>query len=93
MYTKPTHRNIAVSLIQQWKKVCQVAGERTKATLTQKEKSLKENCNFEYKPRIDDENKTNLQQHKYLESGSKKPKKIPRELVDWVTQAHFHTCV
>ena len=29
--------------------------------------------------KIDDENKTNLQQHKYLESGSRKPNKIPRD--------------
>ena len=31
---------------------------------------------LEYKPRIDNENKTNLQQHKDLESGWRKPNKI-----------------
>ena len=77
MYTEPTHRDIAVNLIQQRKKECQVAEERTKARFTRKEKWFKENWNFEYKPRTD-ENKTNLQQHKDLESGSRKPNKIPR---------------
>ena len=71
--------DIAVHLIQQWKKVCQAAEERTKARFTQKEKWFKENWNFEYKARIDDENKTNLRQHKYLESGSRKPNKIRRD--------------
>ena len=71
--------DIAVHLIQQWKKECQAAEERTKARFTQKEKWFKENWNFEYKARIDDENKTNLRQHKYLESGSRKPNKIPRD--------------
>ena len=71
--------DIAVNLIQQRKKECQVAEERTKARFTQKEKWFKENWNFEYKPRIDDENKANLQQHKDLESGSRKPNKIPRD--------------
>ena len=37
-----------------------------------KKKWFKENWNFEYKPRIDNKNKTNLQQHKYLESDSRK---------------------
>ena len=69
--------DIAVNLIQQRKKECQVAEERTKARFTQKEKWFKENWNFEYKPRNDDENKANLQQHKDLESGSRKPNKIP----------------
>ena len=55
-----------------------MAEERTKARFTQKEKWFKENWNFECKPRTDDENKTNLQQHKDLESGSRKPNKIPR---------------
>ena len=71
--------DIAVNLIQQWKKECQVAEERTKARFTQKEKWFKENWNFEYKPRTDDENKTNLRQHKDLESGSREAKKIPRD--------------
>ena len=53
--------------------------ERTKARFTQKEKWFKENWNFEYKPRTDDENKPNLQQHKDLESGSRKSNKIPRD--------------
>ena len=66
--------DIAVNLIQQWKKECQAAEERTEVRFTQKEKCFKENWNFEYKPRIDEENKTNLQQHKDLESGSRKPK-------------------
>ena len=74
------HReDIAVNLIQQWKKECQVAEKRTKARFTQKEKWFKENWNFEYKPRIDDENKINLQQHKDLESGSRRPNKIPKD--------------
>ena len=54
-----------------------MAEERTKARFTQKEKWFKENWNFEYKPRTDDENKTNLRQHKDLESGSREPNKIP----------------
>ena len=65
--------DIAVNLMQQ------AAEERTKAKFTQKEKWFKENWNFEYKPRIDEENKTNLQQHKDLESGSRKSDKIPRD--------------
>ena len=65
--------DIAVNLMQQ------AAEERTKAKYTQKEKWFKENWNFEYKPRIDEENKTNLQQHKDLESGSRKSDKIPRD--------------
>ena len=56
--------DITVNLIQQLKKECQVAEERIKARFTQKEKWFKENWNFEYKPRTDDENKTNLRQHK-----------------------------
>ena len=68
--------DIAVNLIQQWKKECQAAEERAKARFKQKEKWFKENWNFEYKPRIDEENKTNLQQHKDLESGSRKPNKV-----------------
>ena len=72
--------DIAVNLIQQWKKECQAAEERAKARFKQKEKWFKENWNFEYKPRIDEENKTNLQQHKDLESGSRKPNKIPRDI-------------
>ena len=71
--------DIAVNLIQQWKKECQMAEERTKARFTQKEKWFKENWNLEYKPRTDDENKTNLQQHKDLESGSRKPNRISRD--------------
>ena len=59
-------------------KDCQAAEERTKAKLTQKEKWFKENWNFEYKQRINEENKTNLQQHKDLESGSRKSGKIPK---------------
>ena len=51
--------------------------ERTKASFTQKEKWFTEDCNFKYKPRTDDENKTNLQQHNDLESGSRKSSKIP----------------
>ena len=71
--------DIAVNLIQKWKKEFQAAEERTKVNLIiQKEKWFKENWNFEYKPRIDEENKTNLQQHKDLESGLRKPNKIPR---------------
>ena len=58
--------DISVNLIQQWRKECQAVDERTKTRFTQKEKWFKENWNFEYKPRIDDENKTNLQQHKDL---------------------------
>ena len=50
--------------------------EEKKARFTQKEKWFKENWNFEYKPRIDDKNKTNLQQHKDLESGSRKSREI-----------------
>ena len=71
--------DIAVNLIQQWKKECQTTEERTKVRFTQKEKWFKENWNFEYKPRIEKENKTNLQQHNNVESGSRKPKKIPRD--------------
>ena len=79
-YIRNQHtKDIAVNLIQQWKKECQVAEERTKARFTQKEKWFKENWNFEYKPRIDDKNETNLQQHKDLESDSRKPNKIPRD--------------
>ena len=59
--------DISVNLIQQWRKECQAVDERTKTRFTQKEKWFKENWNFEYKPRIDEENKTNLQQHKDLE--------------------------
>ena len=70
--------DIAVNLIQQWKKECQAAEERTKATFKRKEKWFKENWNFEYKPKVDEKNKANLQQHKDLESGSRKPNKIPR---------------
>ena len=70
--------DIAVNLMQQWKKKCQAAEERTKAKFTQKEKWFKENWNFEYKQRINEENKTNLQQHKDLESGSRKSGKIPK---------------
>ena len=47
---------------------------------TQKEKWFKENWNYEYKLRINEENKTNLQQHKDLESGSRKPNKIQRHV-------------
>ena len=78
--------DIAVNLIQQWKKKCQAAEERTKAIFNQKEKWFKEDWNFfgtrnnSYFTRIDEENKTNLQQHKDLESGSRKPNKIPRDL-------------
>ena len=72
--------DIAVNLIQQWKKECQAAEERAKARFKQKEKWFKENWNFEYKPKIDEENKANLQQHKDLESGSRKPNKIPRDI-------------
>ena len=71
--------DIVVNLIKKWKKECQVAEERTKARFKQKQKWFKENWNYEYKPRIDEENKTNLQQHKDLESGSRKPYKIPRD--------------
>ena len=71
--------DIAVNLIQQWKKECQAAEERTEVRFTQKEKCFKENWNFESKQRIDEENKTNLQQHKDLESGSRKPNKSPRD--------------
>ena len=71
--------DIAVNLIQQWKKECQVAEERAKARFTQKEKWFRENWNFEYKPRTDDENTTNLRQHKYLKSGSREPNKIARD--------------
>ena len=71
--------DIAVNLIQRWKKKCQVAEERTKARFIQKEKLFKENWNFEYKPRTDDENKTNFRRHKDLESGSREPNKIPRD--------------
>ena len=51
--------NNAVNLIQQWKKECKAAEERTNARFTQKEKWFKENWNFEYKSRVDEENKTN----------------------------------
>ena len=71
--------DIVVNLIKKLKKECQVAEERTKARFKQKQKWFKENWNFEYKPRIDEENKTNLLQHKDLESGSRKPNKIPRD--------------
>ena len=74
-------KDIAVSLIQQWKKKCQAAEERTKAIFKQKEECFRENWNFEYKPKIDEETKTNLQQHKYLESGSRKSSKIPRDFL------------
>ena len=74
--------DIAINLIQQWKKECQVAEERTKVRFTQKEKWFKENWNFERKPRIDEENITNLQQHKGMESGSRKPNKIPRDFFE-----------
>ena len=57
----------------------QAAEERTKTRFKQKEKWFKENWNFGYKPRIDEENKTNLQQYKDLESGSGKPDKVPRD--------------
>ena len=46
---------------------------------THKKKWIKEYWNFEYKARIEDENKRNLQQHKDLESDSRKPNKIPRD--------------
>ena len=52
--------------------------KKEQARFKQKEKWFKENWNFEYKPKIDEENKANLQQHKDLESGSRKPNKIPR---------------
>ena len=71
--------DIVVNLIKKLKKECQVAEERTKARFKQKQKWFKENWNFEYKPRIDEENKTKLLQHKDLESGSRKPNKIPRD--------------
>ena len=71
--------DVAVNLIQQWKKECQAAEERTKARFKQKEKWFKENWNFEYKSRIDEEYKTNFQQHNNLEPGSRKPSKIPRD--------------
>ena len=68
---KRAQQDVAVNLIQQWKKEFQTAEERTKARFTQNEKWFKENWNFEYKPRIEDEYKTNLQQHKDLESDSR----------------------
>ena len=71
--------DIAVNLIQQWKKEFQAAEERKKARFKQKEKLFKENWNFEYKPRINEENKTNLQQHKDLKSVLRKPNKISRD--------------
>ena len=40
---------IAVNLIQQWKKECRVSEESTKDRFTQKRKWFKENWNFEYK--------------------------------------------
>ena len=46
---------------------------------THTKKWFKEYWNFEYKARIEDENKRNLQQHKDLESDSRKPNKIPRD--------------
>ena len=46
---------------------------------TQNEKWFKEKWNFEYKRRIDKENKINLQQHKDLEPGSRKSNKIPKD--------------
>ena len=70
---------MSVNLIQQQKKEYQAAKGRTKAGFTHTKKWFKENWNFEYKPRIEDENKTNLQQHKDLESDSRKPNKIPRD--------------
>ena len=70
---------MSVNLIQQQKKEYQAAKGRTKARFTHTKKWFKENWNFEYKPRIEDENKTNLQQHKDLESDSRKPNKIPRD--------------
>ena len=45
--------------------------ERTKVRFTQKEKWFKENWNFEYKPRVEDKNKTSFQQNKDLESDSR----------------------
>lgn len=53
--------NIVVNVIQQWIKESQAAEERTKTGFTQKVKWIKEHWNFEYKPTIDDVNKTNLQ--------------------------------
>ena len=76
---KPTHRGHCSKLNTTMEKECQVTEERTKARFTQKEKWFKENWNFECKPRTDKENKTNFQQHKDLESGSRKPHKIPRD--------------
>ena len=69
--------DIVVNLIKKLKKECQVAEERTKARFKQKQKWFKENWNFEYKPRIDEENKTNLLQHKDLESVQENLTKSP----------------
>ena len=44
---------------------------------------VQENWNFEYKPRIDAENKVNLLQHKNLESDTRKAKNIPRNFFKW----------
>ena len=75
MYLKPTHRGHCSKLNTTMEK----GMSRTKARFTQKEKWFKENWNFEYKPRTDNKNKTNLQQHKDPESGSRKLNKIPRD--------------
>ena len=58
---------IAVNLIQQWKKECQAAEERTKARFKQKEKWFKGNWNLQ-------QTYNNI----YLEPGSGKSNKIPR---------------
>ena len=75
MYTKPRHRGHCSKLNKTMKKGMS-SGRRKKARFTQKEKWFKENWNFEYKPRIDDKSETNLQQHKDLESGSRKSREI-----------------
>ena len=51
---------------------------KNKSQICTKIKWFKENWNFKYKPRIADKNKANLQQHKDLQSCSRKPKIIPR---------------
>ena len=62
MYTNKHTEDIAVNLIQQWmeKGISSFKKKRIKARFGQKLKWFK-NWNFEYKTRIDDENKTNLE--------------------------------
>ena len=53
--------DMAENLIQEWKKACKVAKEKSKAKFSPKEKRFRENWTFEYpfKQRIGDEDKRN----------------------------------